>query len=332
MLPAEPASASTGFPASFFTGPLGANNILPPKTTGALLGTFGDGSWDQQKSQWVSRESSIGRQFDFYALHYAAPTDACDYGGIYAPYAGGREAWVVDRGAIPVINWTHGWTIDAVNAGTADACLRAVARRAAAFGHRHLLRIYWEFNGGWFRWSGSGQPFIDAWQRTVRIFKEEGATNVGFVWSPDGGYRDKAFESYPGDEWVDWAGVSLYNMNKEGAWCSPYDSGPWCEAAHVLSHDPVNYPTIYDVYSERKPFILGENGSVEDPLSPGRKAQWFRNAREQIKTCCPNLRAISYFDVDLTATEGFNWRLDTSSSALEAFRELALDPFFNTRP
>jgi hypothetical protein len=51
----------------------------------------------------------------------------------------------------------------------------------------------------------------------------------------------------------------------------------------------------------------------------------------QIKSCCPNLRGINYFDVDLTRTEGFNWRLDTSSSALEGFRDLALDPFFRTR-
>jgi hypothetical protein len=125
--------------------------------------------------------------------------------------------------------------------------------------------------------------------------------------------------------------MSLYNMNKDGTWCSPYNSGPWCELAHVLSHDPVKYPTIYDRYSAQKPFMLGEDGSVEDPLSPGRKGQWFRNARDQIKSCCPNLRGINYFDVDLTRTEGFNWRLDTSSSALEGFRDLALDPFFRTR-
>jgi hypothetical protein len=93
----------------------------------------------------------------------------------------------------------------------------------------------------------------------------------------------------------------------------------------------VKYPTIYDRYSAQKPFMLGEDGSVEDPRSPSRKGQWFRNARDQIKSCCPNLRGINYFDVDLTRTEGFNWRLDTSSSALEGFRDLALDPFFRTR-
>jgi Glycosyl hydrolase family 26 len=211
-----PTRTPTGFPASFFTGPLGAANIVPGKRTGALLGTWADGSWDQQKSQWAARESYIGRQLDFYALHYGAPTDSCDWGGTVGPYIGGHETWVVNRGAIPIVNWTHGGTIDSVNAGKADECIRAVARRAAAFGYRHLLRIYWEFNGGWFRWSASGQAFIDAWRRTVRLFREEGATNVGFIWSPDGGYRDKAFASYPGDDYVDWVSVSLYNMNQVG--------------------------------------------------------------------------------------------------------------------
>ena len=323
--------APGSFPASFFTGPLGMANILPGRSPGVLLGAFADGSWDSQKNQWLSRESFLGRQFDLYGLHYAAPNDTCDYGGTVAPYTGGREAWVVNHGGIPVISWTHGWTIAAVNAGSADACIRAVARRAAAFGHRHLLRMYWEFNGDWMRWSGSGQPFIDAWRRTVNLFRAEGATNVGFVWSPDGGYRDKAFASYPGDEWVDWVGMSLYNMNKAGTWCGATNSGPWCEMGYVLSYDPVKYPTIYDRYSTRKPFILGESASVEDPLVAGRKGQWFRNARSEISSRLQNLRGFTYFDIDLTQSENFNWRLDTSQSSLDGFRELARDPFFNTR-
>jgi hypothetical protein len=156
----------------------------------------------------------------------------------HRPFAEGREQWVHNRGQLAVVNWVHGWTADAVNAGAADACIREVARNAAALPFTVLLRIYWEFDGTWFRWSATGQKFIDMWRRTVRLFQEEGATNVGFVWSP--AWRDdnaSTGPSYPGDSQVDWIGVSTYNWNNPDAWCSPFGSG-WCEFAHIVSHDP----------------------------------------------------------------------------------------------
>jgi hypothetical protein len=85
-------------------------------------------------------------------------------------------------------------------------------------------------------------------------------------------YRDRAFASYLGDEWVHWVGVRAYNRNKSGVWCSPYHSGAWCELAHLLTHDPVRAPTIYDVYSQRKPFMVAEFCSVEHTASPGPRA------------------------------------------------------------
>jgi hypothetical protein len=80
-----------------------------------------------------------------------------------------------------------------------------------------------------------------------------------------------------------------------------------------------------------KPYMVAETGSVEDPLTPGRKAQWHRDARAAIKLRFPYLRGFLYFDVNMTLSQGVNWRLDTSQSSLEGFREMALDPHFNTR-
>jgi hypothetical protein len=332
----RPVSTGGDFPASYFTGPLGNNNILPPKNPGAFVGVWGPGAndgtatWPAQQQGKLNREAFAGRKFDWHAIHYASPNDQCHYGAGNIPFASGREQWLHDQGQIPVVNWTHGWTAASVNAGAADACIRAMARNAAALPFRVLLRIYWEFNGTWMRWTSVGQEFIDMWRRTVRLFRVEGATNVGFVWSPDGGHRDRANISYPGDEWVDWNGMSLYNMNRSTVWCSPFWPG-WCEYSHVLSHDPVNYPTMYDIYSPRKPFATFETGSVEDTASRGRKGQWLRNIRDQVPTCCQRLRGIVYFDMDVSRTEGFNWRLDSSASALEGWRDLVRSAFFDTQ-
>jgi len=328
----EPFPAPATFPASFFTGPLGEANILPGKTTGALLGTWLPGvpgwTWEQQKQLFLDRQAYIGRKYDIAHVHYGGPLGKCY---AIAPLSDARANWSADSGYTLVVSWTHGWKISEVNAGLADACLEEVGARFAAWTKPVLLRIYWEFNGDWMNWSGSGEAFISAWKRTVNKIRAAGGTNVGFVWSPASGYRDRAFASYPGDEWVDWVGVSAYNRNKSGAWCNPYDSGPWCELTHVLTHDPVNAPTVYDVYSQRKPFMVAETGSVEDPTLPGRKGQWLRSAGARIPTDISNVRALTYFDVDVSATENVNWLLDTSQASLDGFRTLAVNPFFNTR-
>ena len=329
--PPEPPLAPAGFPDSFFTGPLGNANIVPGETTGALLGTWLPGvpgwTWEQQKQLFLDRQAYFGRKYDIAHVHYGGPLGEC-YS--VAPLSDERAKWSADNGYTLVVSWTHGWTISEVNAGLADACLEEVGARFAAWSEPVLLRIYWEFNGDWMNWSGSGDPFISAWQRTVSRIRAAGGTNVGFLWSPAAGYRDRAFASYPGDGWVDWVGVSAYNWNKSGAWCNPYNSGPWCELAELLTHDPVRYPTIYDLYSERKPFMIAETGSVEDTTSPERKGQWLRNAATTIPTAVSNVRGLTYFDVDVSATENVNWLLGTSQSSLDGFRTLALDPFFNT--
>jgi hypothetical protein len=329
----SPFSPRFGFPATFYNGPLGRGNILPPKTAGALFGLWPylGGTRAEMQNAVHSREAVLGRKLDIVHIHWAAPSGACDYGRRHSPFTRGVERWIVNHGSVLVMSWTHGWTIDEVNAGAADACLVHFGRKAAAFGRRFLLRIYHEFNGGWSRWTGIGRPFIDAWRRTVQKIREGGGTNVGFIWSPANAEPLKAFQSYPGGAWVDWVGVSAYNWNRPLAWCSPCNRGPWCELRDVLSSNPALYPTIYDRYSQSKPFIVAENGSVEDPSMPGRKGQWFRNARDMIPTGLPLIRAVTYFDLDLTPTENVNWRLDTSQSSLAGFRDLALDPFFNTR-
>jgi hypothetical protein len=52
--------------------------------------------------------------------------------------------------------------------------------------------------------------------------------------------------------------------------------------------------------------------------------------RDRIKSDFPNLRGLIYFDLDMTATAGVNWRLDTSQASLDGFRALAQDAYFNT--
>jgi hypothetical protein len=316
--PPPPPPPTGSYPASYFTGPLGQNNILPP-TPGVLVGLFPQGATpSEQQSLVTSREQFIGRRLDFVHLHYGAEAGKC-YS--IAPFSQGRERWVSDRGSIPIISWTHGWTLDQVNAGYADACLRDVGARFAAWGKPILLRIYWEFNGSWFRWSGTGTKFITAWRRTVDVMRGAGATNLGFVWAPDeGNFGGTSYTSYPGDTYVDWVASDRYNWAKSS----------WLSFSRLFGDSLTGAALIHDHFGPSKPYMVAETGSVEDANIAGRKGQWLRDARDSIKSRFPYLHGFLYFDVNATS-QGANWRLDTSLSSLEGFRDMALDPHFNTR-
>jgi len=327
-----PSPSASGYPASFTAGPLGGNNILPPKNPGVLMATWPQGAspGSSRYGDYANCESQLGRKLDIYATHYGSPGGGCDYGSGSSAFTSGEEQWARDTGHFILINWVPGFSMAQVNAGAADSCFAAFGQRAGAFGQAVLLRIYWEFDGTWMPWRACGQEFINGWRRTVTKIREGGGTNVGFVWSPDGYDRNCANASYPGDDWVDWVGDSMYNRDDSNTWYTPFHAG-WADFGEILSFPSANPPSIYDTYSARKPFMTAETGAEEDPDQAGRKGQWFAKAKDDIKANYPALRAFVYFDVDVRPSEPFNWRLTTSQSSLDGFKALAADPYFNTR-
>jgi hypothetical protein len=76
----------------------------------------------------------------------------------------------------------------------------------------------------------------------------------------------------------------------------------------------------------KKPYLVGETGSVEDPYTPGRKGQWMTAMGSYIKAYMPGLYALVYFDL---AASGAGWNLDTSTSSMNGFKTFASDPYFN---
>jgi hypothetical protein len=319
-------------PPGFFTGPAGRNNAVSTGRTFVGLWRDGAGLTEQQaRNLLLSREAFLGRKVDIMAEHYGAPTGTC-----YSipPFGRGSERWNWNRGVYTLISWSPGYSIAQVNSGMADACFRNVARRFKAFGHVVWLRLWWEFNGDWFLWSynpNNPRPFITAWRRVVGIFKREGVKNTMFTWCPAEGYYDpsKRPSGYPGDKYVDWVCSDGYNWNSATAWCGTHAG--WCQFWEIFQHGSSKASWVEKDFRARKPYIVGEHGSVEDSNLAGRKRQWFLNERDRIKSDFPNLRALLYFDIDRTAADGANWRLDTSQASLAGFRALARDPYFNTR-
>jgi hypothetical protein len=321
-----PASA----PASFFAGPAGANVILPARD-GALLGLWPGGPGMTRAQGWQSfltREQDVARVLDVFGTHYAAPVGGCYY---EPPFTGGYEELAWQHGTYALVSWTPSATLDQIVSGQFDTCFKEVAQRFKSFAHPVFLRTMWEFNGTWFPWSYKNDPtkFVAAWRHMVGVFRSEGVTNVSFVWAPGEGHgclRD----CYPGDAYVDWVASDGYNWNQPDAWCgalgNPHPG--WCEFEEIFHDIPGD--NVEQMWGPAKPFMVGETGSVEDTSTPGRKGQWFVRARDAIKARFPYLRALVYFDQDVSASEGANWRIDTSTSSRDGFRALAQDAYFRT--
>jgi hypothetical protein len=162
---------------------------------------------------------------------------------------------------------------------------------------------------------GSFKNYRNAWRRVVEVFREEGATNVSFVWCLLGSTfaKGEADFWYPGDDVVDIVSADAYNWfgTDEGrvslVWRSFAEA---FQAAYAWAT------------GRRKPFWVGETGTLEDPKDPGRKAQWYLGMGEQAKLW-PNLRALVYFKGGI-----YGWHPDSSPKALAAFKQVVNDPYF----
>jgi Glycosyl hydrolase family 26 len=113
-----------------------------------------------------------------------------------------------------------------IERGMFDADLHRWMRDARRFGSPLIAEYGVEVNGFWFPWNGlwnkDGGSYAEAiasfrraYRRIVRIARQEGALNIRWVFHVDPWDEPVApwnhFESYyPGDEWIDWVGVSVY--------------------------------------------------------------------------------------------------------------------------
>jgi cellulose synthase (UDP-forming) len=130
-------------------------------------------------------------------------------------------------GATPMLTWEP-WDgqdrtrpfLRAIVDGRFDDYVRRSARDVRAFHGRVYVRFGHEMNGVWYPWSAEGpRTFVAAWQHVWRLFRQEGARNAVWVWSPDGmgGWPAAKFWKrttpwWPGSRFVDRLGTTLVHF------------------------------------------------------------------------------------------------------------------------
>lgn len=236
---------------------------------------------------------------------------------------------VAGRGAMPMITWEPWdpaaganqptYSLGAIVSGAHDDFVRRWARAAAGWGKPLYLKFAHEMNGDWYPWAAnangnSAAQYGAMWKHVRAIFRQEGATNVRWVWSPNIAFPGSApfAQLYPGDSAVDWVGLDGYNFGTSQSWSQ------WTNFVGVFGP---SYDSLAQIAS--KPMLIGETASGE---LGGDKAAWITQG---LLTDAPNrfprLRAIVWFDENKET----DWRINSSPTTLAAFRTVAASPTYH---
>lgn len=154
----------------------------------------------------------------------------------------------------------------AIVRGRWDGLLRRWARAARAFRSPVLIRWAHEMNGAWYPWSIDPIAFRAAWRHVVTVFRQNGARNAVWIWSPNPNFGQPMArwspgvqQYWPGARYVDALGMT------DIAFASLDDSDAFDRARH-----------LYDTF--HKPVVLSEVN-----VNYGRRTAWLQALAEQLR-------------------------------------------------
>lgn len=237
------------------------------------------------------------------------------------PFPSGHAARAKEAGGALQIGLQPDDGLDEV---TDTKYIRDWAKAAKAAGIPIFLRYASEMNGDWTAWHDTPEKYIEKFRLVHRIMAEE-APNVAMVWSPNDVPRFTMSAYYPGDEYVDWVGVSLYT--------EPYANGNPSEPG--LGTTPVErLDEIYKLYADRKPIMISETAvshyTHRDAKSwTGWSLANLDRLYQVMPKKYPRLKAITYFNKDMKDQDSRNnYLLRDNAAMMEAYKSMIASPYY----
>jgi hypothetical protein len=200
------------------------------------------------------------------------------------------------------------------------ASVEDLAARLAVFNEQGvpvLVRFAHEMNGSWYPWSQQPEEYVRTFRR-IAAAVHQAAPSSAMLWAPNhgSGYPylggkyvavpgSRAFEVldtsrdgildmrddpyapyYPGDDVVDWVGMSLYHWGYEYPWGDnvvPEDDKFLAKLTSTYASpqsDERTLPSFYDIYAEgrSKPMAIPETAAFYRPSRGGADEQAIKSA------------------------------------------------------
>ncbi|CAM5480446.1 beta-mannanase [Streptomyces viridifaciens] len=230
----------------------------------------------------------------------------------YAHWKGGFDTAgvrrIYDTGALPFMAWEpYDHSLASIAAGDTDDYVRGVAKAVAKLDLPIAISIAHEMNGDWYPWgrkTASSQDFVAAWRHVHDLFDQAGATNVIWVWSPNitvPAPNTRLAPYYPGDDYVDWAGMTGYFTN----------DGP-------KTFETLYGPTMAEIRTfSKKPFFISETATEQ-----GRHQRDFVDQLFSGMEAHDDIVGFIWFNMIKRA----DWRVETVPDTLAAFRKRVSAP------
>jgi hypothetical protein len=236
------------------------------------------------------------------------------------------ERTLAGSGHLLLLNWEPNdrnnspMSWQGIAAGKQDAVIESEAKRLALIGVPVLVSFSHEPELQ-FHQHGNAADFAAAFRHVVLRTRQAGARNVRWVWDTmglsDATWQARYKQMWPGDDVIDWVAWDPYNF----ASCR---GKPWHSFAQTVT--PF-YQWLKANGFGRKPFMLAEYGTIEQPRQADAKAAWLAAIPSAMRSF-PNLRALVYFNLPAPPAN-CNWQVSTSPSAGSAFGALARSQRFS---
>jgi hypothetical protein len=243
--------------------------------------------------------------------------------GAHDPFKASLFDSIEERGMFPIMSWNP-WgptagrnSADAILRGDFETYITSYADGIKKLGYPVGLQL--EHEAGGVRRPAAdiaddataGQS-IAVWRYVHDIFQHEGATNVTWIWSPDGSLEDPSTpveSSYPGGEYVDWVGL-------DACPCS------------VRASDYASFDEIFDTALARlkqlttKPLVVTETGSA---VTEGTQAPWITHLFHNLAP----LNDVVGVIWNEAAGRGTDWRITSHQASIAAFKAATAEPRYH---
>ncbi|HEY0030011.1 MAG TPA: glycosyl hydrolase [Bacteroidia bacterium] len=179
-----------------------------------------------------------------------------------------------------------------------------------------LLRILHEFNGNWYPWciaNNDKDPklLIRAYRHIHDIFKAQNVSNVRFIWCPNSmSFPQESWnyimDAYPGDEYVDYVGLDIYNGAGK-------DMPVW---RSFRKEGIENYFVLTELLPS-KPLLICEVASRErkgtESATAQNKSEWIKDMSEALSSDMSKVKLLTWFN------EKETFKVNSSPSSQKAF-------------